>query len=111
MALPLGMPEDPSAGFLNLIDQISILPLFSFVGVFYVLANNTLDAVQTLSQRVHARTIREADKVVTGAVEQITASGWVQVEKDARDDNDLFFQTSLEEIQAIGNGIGKTFEI
>lgn len=111
MALSLGMLEDPAAGFLCLFDHISILPLFLFQGLLCILANNTFNTVQALSQRIHARTIREADIVMAGAVEQITASGWVQVEKDARHDNNLFFQTGLKEVETVGNGIGKTIKI
>jgi hypothetical protein len=45
------------------------------------------------------------------AVEQITTAGRVQVEEDTRHHNHLLLQTCLEEVEAVGNLIGKTLEI
>ena len=35
------------------------------------------------------------------AVKQITAARRVQIEEDAGDDDDLFFQTGLEEVETV----------
>ncbi len=45
------------------------------------------------------------------AVKQVAAARRVQVEKDAGNDNYLFLQTRLEEVEAVGNGLGETLEI
>jgi hypothetical protein len=49
--------------------------------------------------------------VVARAVKQITTTRGVQVEEDTWHDNHLFFQTGLEEVEAVGNGIRETLKI
>lgn len=45
------------------------------------------------------------------AVKQISASGWVKIEEDAGNDNDLLLQTGLEEIQTVRDLVGETLEV
>ena len=75
------------------------------------LVDNALDAVAPLAQRFHLGPIREADEVVARAVEEVAAARRVQVEKDARHDDDLFLQTSLEEVEAVRYSVGEALEI
>lgn len=49
--------------------------------------------------------------MVARAVKEVTSSRGVQVEEDAGNNNDLFFQTGLEEVEAVGNGIGEALEV
>lgn len=77
----------------------------------YVLVNYALNAIKTHAQYVHSRAVRQTDEMMARAVEQITTARRVQVEEDAGHDNDLFFQTGLEEVETVGNGRGETFEV
>lgn len=45
------------------------------------------------------------------AVEEITTAGGVEVEENAGDDNDLFRQAGLEEVEAVSNGLGESLEV
>jgi hypothetical protein len=49
--------------------------------------------------------------VVAWAVEQITSSRGVEIEEDTRDNNNLLFQAGLEEVEAVGDSLGKALEI
>lgn len=44
-------------------------------------------------------------------VKQISAFTRVQIEEDSRDDDDSFFKTGLEEVEAIGDGVGESFKV
>lgn len=48
---------------------------------------------------------------MAGTVEQITTARRVEVEEDARHDNDLLLETGLEEVEAVGDGLGETLQI
>lgn len=48
---------------------------------------------------------------MTGRVEQVPTSAGVQVEKDAWDDNDLFFQTGLEEVETVVYSFGQVGQV
>lgn len=48
---------------------------------------------------------------MTRTIKQISPLTRVQVKEDTRDDNDAFFETGLEEVQAVGDLVGKTFEV
>ncbi len=76
-----------------------------------VLVDDCFDAVEALGQYVHSGTVREAHKVVARRVEQVTTARGVQIEEDAGHDNNLFFQAGLEEVEAVGDGVGKTLQI
>lgn len=45
------------------------------------------------------------------AVEEITASGGVQVEEDTGHDDDLLLKTGLEEVETVGNGLRETLKV
>lgn len=77
----------------------------------YVLGDDLFDAVETLGEDIHSGAVGEADKVMAGGVKQITATRGVEVKEDAGDDNDLFLETGLEEVEAVGDGIGQTLEV
>lgn len=42
--------------------------------------------------------------VVARTIEQITTASGVEVEEDAGDDDDFFFETGLEEVESVGDG-------
>ena len=48
---------------------------------------------------------------MTRTIKQISPLTRVQVKKDTRDDNDALFEAGLEEVQAVGDLVGKTFEV
>lgn len=48
---------------------------------------------------------------MAGTVEQITTARRVEIEEDARHDNDLLLETGLEEVEAVGDGLGETLEV
>lgn len=73
--------------------------------------DNTLNSVQTHLQYVHSRTIRQTHEVVAGAVEEITTARGVQVEEDTGHNDDLLLETSLEEVETVGNSLGKTLQV
>lgn len=73
--------------------------------------DNTLNSVQTHLQYVHSGTIRQTHKVVAGAVKEITTARGVQVEEDTGHNDDLLLQTSLEEVETVGNRLGKTLQV
>lgn len=43
---------------------------------------------------------------MAGGIKQVTTTRGVEVKEDAGDYNDLFLETGLEEVQAVGDGIG-----
>ena len=47
--------------------------------------------------------------MVAGAVEQVATAGRVEVEEDPGNNNDLFLQAGLEEVEAVGDGSGEMF--
>lgn len=49
--------------------------------------------------------------MVARAVKQITTTRWVEIEEDTGYYNDLLLQASLEEVEAIRDGLGKTLEV
>lgn len=49
--------------------------------------------------------------MVARTVKQISATRGVQVEEDTGDDDNLLLQTSLEEVQAVGDRTGQTLEV
>lgn len=49
--------------------------------------------------------------MVARAVEEITTTRGVEIEEDARDDNDLLRQTGLEKVETVSNGIRKAFQV
>lgn len=49
--------------------------------------------------------------MVARAVKQITPLARVQIKEDTRHDDHTLFKTGLEEVQAVGDGVGETFEI
>jgi hypothetical protein len=77
----------------------------------HILGDNSLNAIQPHAQHVHSWAVRETHKVVARAVEQIATSRGVQIKEDAGNDNDLFFQTGLEEVEAVGDAFGESIEI
>lgn len=48
---------------------------------------------------------------MAGAVKKVTASGRVQVKEDARDDDDLLLQASLEKVEAVRDGVREALQI
>lgn len=48
---------------------------------------------------------------MTRTIEQISSLTRVEIEEDTRDDDDALFETGLEEIQAVGDLVGETFEV
>lgn len=76
-----------------------------------VLVDHCFDTVEALGKYIHSGTVREAHKVVARRVEQVTTARGVQIEKDARHNNDLFFQAGLEKVEAVRNGLGQTLQI
>lgn len=42
---------------------------------------------------------------MTGAVEQVAATRRIEIKENARNDNDLLLQASLEEVKPVGNGV------
>jgi len=75
------------------------------------LVHHSLDAIASLAENIHARAVREAHKVVARAVKEVAAARGVEVKEDARDDNDLFLETGLEEVEAIRDGVRETLEV
>jgi hypothetical protein len=49
--------------------------------------------------------------VVAWAVKQVSATRGIQIEENSRNDNDLLLQTGLEEVETVGDGLGKTLEV
>lgn len=49
--------------------------------------------------------------MVARAVKQVTASRGVEIEEDAGHNNDLFFQTGLEEVEPVGDAFGEAVEV
>lgn len=49
--------------------------------------------------------------MVARAVKQVTSSRGVKVEEDTGNDDDLLFQTRLEEVEAVGDGIGEALQV
>ena len=45
------------------------------------------------------------------AVEQVTTTRGVQVEEDTGHNDDLLLETGLEEVEAVGDGLGETLEV
>lgn len=73
--------------------------------------HHTLNAIQALAQHVHPGSIREAHKVVARAVKQVTTARRVEIEEYSGHDNDLLLQTSLEEVQTVGDRLGKALKV
>jgi hypothetical protein len=48
---------------------------------------------------------------MAGAVEEITTTRGVEIEEDTGHNNDLLLQTGLEEVETVGNRLGKTLEV
>jgi hypothetical protein len=48
---------------------------------------------------------------MTRTIKQISPLARVQIKEDTRDDNDALFETCLEEVQAVGDGLRKALEI
>lgn len=48
---------------------------------------------------------------MAGGVEEVAAAGGVQVEEDARDDDDLLLEAGLEEVEAVGDGTGEALQV
>ena len=70
------------------------------------LPKDTTHRVKTLVEVLQGWAEREADEVVAGRVEQVTAVGRVDVEEDAGDDDALLLEQLLEERQAVVEGRG-----
>jgi len=49
--------------------------------------------------------------VMARAVKQISSSSGVEIEENARNDDNLLLETGLEEVQTVGDGAGKTLEV
>jgi hypothetical protein len=77
----------------------------------HLLVHHTLDSIKTHLQHIHLGTVRESHKVVARAVEQVTATRWVEVKEDTRDNNNLLLQAGLEEVKTISDRARKTLEV
>jgi hypothetical protein len=80
-------------------------------GVGYSLLHDLLNPVAALLQYVHLGPVGQAHEMVARAVKQVSAARGVQVEEDARHDNDLLLQASLEEVETIGNGPRESLKV
>lgn len=76
-----------------------------------LLLNNTFNTVQAHPQHIHLRSVRETDEMMARAVEEISTTRGVQVKEDTWHHNHLLLQTGLEEVETVGNGLGKTLEV
>nr|POE47029.1 hypothetical protein CFP56_00361 [Quercus suber] len=76
-----------------------------------VLLQHALEPIETLFQNLHPRAIADANKVMAGAVEEIAALAGVEVEEDARHDDDLLLQAGLEEVEPVVDLAGQLLEI
>ena len=47
--------------------------------------------------------------MVAGAVEQVPTAGGVEVKKDSGNNDDLFLQAGLEEVETVGDGCREVF--
>jgi len=66
-----------------------------------LLLDDPLNSIEAHLQNVHSGAVAQSDVLVTRRVEQISSLAGVEVEENTRDNNDLLFQTSLEEVQAV----------
>lgn len=48
---------------------------------------------------------------MAGAVKQVTTARRVEIEENARHNNDLLLETGLEEVETVGDGLGKTLKV
>ena len=71
-----------------------------------LLLDNSLDGIETHLQNIHSGSVAQSDVLVARRVEQISSLAGVEVEEDTRDNNNLLFQTSLEEVQTIVDALG-----
>ena len=76
-----------------------------------VLLNDPRNRIQPLLQHIHPRSITQPNKVMARRVKQIPTPTRVQVEKDARHNNNFFLETSLEEVQSIVDALGQIAQI
>jgi hypothetical protein len=49
--------------------------------------------------------------MMTRTIKQVSPLTWVQIKEDARYDDDFLLKTCLEEVEAVGDGFGETFEV
>lgn len=59
---------------------------------------DSLDPVESLLQCLHFGPIAQSHEMMAGAIKQVSSLGWIEIEEDARDDNDALFDTFLEEV-------------
>ncbi len=71
------------------------------------LLDDPLDAIQPFPQHIHPRPIRHPHEMMARRIEQVPTLGRVQVEEDARDDDDLLLEAGLEEGEAVCDGFGE----
>lgn len=49
--------------------------------------------------------------MMTRRIKQISPLTRIEIEEDTRDDDNPFFETSLEEVEAVRDGFGEAFEV
>lgn len=76
-----------------------------------LLVDHPLNTVETHLEDLPPRTVRETHEMMARAVEQITSARRVEIEENARHDDNLFFETGLEEVEAVSNGTREALEV
>jgi hypothetical protein len=79
--------------------------------LYDLLLYNPRNRIKTLLKHIHARAVTQPDKVMARAVEQVPTPAGVQIEENARHDNDLLLETRLEEIESVADALRHTAEI
>lgn len=75
------------------------------------LLDYSLDAIKTHLQNVHSWTVTQSNVLVARRIEQVSSLAGVEIEEDARYDNDLFMETGVEEVETIVDAFGERRQV